>query len=133
MGDFDQFFNGFSTPVRRIDSNQGRTIPAMDIVENEEGYVVKTDLPGIKKEDLNVTVKDNLLTIEATSSSEEVEKEGESVIKIERRPGNYQRSLRLGNAIDESAIEAQYVDGVLTLTLPRAEAATSRKIDVAVH
>ena len=133
MGDFDHFFNGLVAPVRRNDTNQDRSLPAMDIVENEQGYIVKTDLPGIKKEDLNVTVKDNLLTIEAASSSEEVEKEGESVIKIERRSGNYQRSLRLGNAIDESAIKAQYVDGVLTLTLPRAEAATSRKIDVAVH
>ena len=65
----------------------------MYIVENEQGYIVKTDLPGIKKEDLNVTAKDNLLTIEAASSREEVEKEGESeikesVIKIERRSGN---------------------------------------------
>ena len=133
MGDFDGLVNGILSPVRRIDTNQGRVIPAMDIVENEEGYVVKTDLPGIKKEDLNVTVKDNLLIIEAGSSSEEVEKEGESVIKLERRSGKYQRSLRLGKSINESAIKAQYVDGVLTLTLPRAEAEKSRKIEVAVH
>jgi HSP20 family protein len=133
MGDFDGLVNGFLSPVRRIDTNQGQVIPAMDIVENEEGYVVKADLPGIKKEDLNVTVKDNLLNIEAGSSSEEVEKEGESVIKLERRSGKYQRSLRLGKTINESAIKAQYVDGVLTLTLPRAEAEKSRKIEVAVH
>ena len=133
MGDFDGLVNGFLSPVRRIDTNQGQVIPAMDIVENEEGYVVKTDLPGIKKEDLNVTVKDNLLIIEAGPSSEEVEKEGESVIKLERRSGKYQRSLRLGKSINESAIKAQYVDGVLTLTLPRAEAEKSRKIEVAVH
>jgi HSP20 family protein len=133
MGDFDGLVNGFLSPVRRIDTNQGQVIPAMDIVENEEGYVVKADLPGIKKEDLNVTVKDNLLIIEAGSSSEEVEKEGESVIKLERRSGKYQRSLRLGKSINESAIKAQYVDGVLTLTLPRAEAEKSRKIEVAVH
>ena len=112
MGDFDGLVNGFLSPVRRIDTNQGQVIPAMDIVENEEGYVVKTDLPGIKKEDLNVTVKDNLLIIEAESASEEVEKEGESVIKLERRSGKYQRSL---NSFTGEACRVGFVNGIVLL------------------
>ena len=135
-GDFDDLVNGFFSPisrVNRVDTGVSHLVPAMDIVETESGYVVKTDLPGISKEDLSVSVNDNLLTIEAHRVSDNVEKEGESVIKLERRSGKYYRSLKLGKAVDASLISAEYKDGVLTLKLPRSEQQESQKIDVAVH
>lgn len=133
LGDFDDLVNGFFTPVRNTETASRSLIPAMDIVETETGYDVTTDLPGVKKDDLSVSVKDDVLTIEASSSSKEAEKEGEKVIKLERHSGRYVRTLRLGKSVDDSKISAEYVDGVLKLTLPKAEQATSRQIDVAVH
>ena len=133
FNDFDDIVNGFFAPVRAARSDESRLVPAMDIVENEENYEIRTDLPGVKKEDLSVSVKDNVLTIEAQSKREDVEKEGDKVIKLERRSGNYLRTLRLGNAVDEGKISAQYTDGVLKLVLPKVESATNRQIDVDVH
>ena len=133
MGDFDELVNGFMSPSQAVSSSSGTLVPAMDIVENNDSYVVKTDLPGITKEDLKINVKDKLLIIEAESSEEKTEKEGEKVIKIERRSGKFCRSLRLGNSVDESAIEAKISDGVLTLTLPKAQEATSRQIEITAH
>jgi len=130
MGDFDELVNGFISPSQANSTSTGTLMPAMDIVESNDSYIVKTDLPGIKKEDLQISVKDKLLTIEAESSEEKTEKEGEKVIKIERRSGKYCRSLRLGNSVDESKIAAQISDGVLTLTLPKAQEATSRQIEI---
>jgi HSP20 family protein len=130
MGDFDELVNGFISPSQANLTSNGTLMPAMDIVESNDSYIVKTDLPGIKKEDLQISVKDKLLTIEAESSEEKTEKEGEKIIKIERRSGKYCRSLRLGNSVDESKIAAQISDGVLTLTLPKAQEATSRQIEI---
>ena len=133
MGDFDDLVNGFFSPVRYAENADRSYVPAMDIVENENAYEVRTDLPGISKEDLSVSVKDDVLTIEASSKVENVEKEGEKVIRSERRSGKYVRSLRLGKSVDASNISADYTDGVLKLTLPKAVEASSRQIEVAVH
>jgi HSP20 family protein len=133
LGDFDGLANGFFAPVGYVENPERSFVPAIDIVENENAYEVRANLPGVKKGDLSVSVKDDVLTIEAKSSSEDVEKEGERVIKLERRSGNYLRTLRLGKAVDSGQISADYTDGVLKLTLPKAEDAVSRQIDVAVH
>jgi len=133
LNDMDSLWNGFFTPARAENSEQRGWAPAMDIVENENGYVVKTDLPGVKKENLSVNVKDKTLVIEANTESENVEKEGETVVKRERHSGSYRRALKLGNEIDEGAISADYSDGVLTLVLPKALEANSRSIDITVN
>ena len=133
LNDIDSLWNGFFTPARSTDSEERGWAPAMDIVENENGYVVKTDLPGVKKENLSVNVKDKTLVIEANTESENVEKEGETVVKRERRTGSYRRALKLGNEIDDGAISADYTDGVLTLVLPKAVESSSRSIDIAVN
>ena len=133
LGEFDHLVNGFFGPTRAGEPINHQLSPAMDIVENETDYVVTTDLPGVKKENLNVNIKDGVLTIEAESNRAEVEKEGEKVIKVERRSGKYRRTLKLGNTIDDSKISADYVDGVLTLKLPKVEEVPSRQIEVAVH
>lgn len=131
LDDFDELWNGFFAPAGNPLSQQRDWLPAMDIVENETGYVVRTDLPGVKKEDLSVNVRDKTLVIEAKTDSEQVEKEGEAVVRRERRSGTCRRSLRLGNEIDETAIAADYTDGVLTLTLPKTKVEpASRAIDI---
>lgn len=106
--------------------------PAMDIKERENEYVVRTDLPGVRKEDISITLENGVLTITAERKSEEVEKEGEREIRREVRYGRYARSLRLGTQIDEKSVKANYRDGVLELVLPKAEQVKPRKISVDV-
>jgi HSP20 family protein len=129
----DSLFNGFVSPARNSAGRDSLFMPALDIVETADGYEIKADLPGIKKEDLSVNVKENLLTIEAETRDESVQKEGSTVISSERRIGKYHRTLRLGKAVDESRISAEYNDGVLKLVLPRSVEVEGRKIDVDIH
>jgi len=93
---------------------------------------VHADLPGVNKDDINVTVENGVLTITAETTSEKEEKEGERVIRQERRYGKYVRSLRLGSEVDAGNVKANYKDGVLELVLPKAEAAKPKKISVDV-
>jgi HSP20 family protein len=131
--DFDNFFSDFLRPMRVYEETEGRDlVPPVDVVENGDAYTVRTELPGVKKEDIDVTLEDGVLTIKAESRSETEEKSGERVIRQERRYGQYLRSLRLGAAIDEKAVKANYRDGVLELVLPKAEAVKPKKIEVKV-
>lgn len=129
--DFDRVFEGFFRPMRWVEeATTENFVPAMDITERENEYVVRTDLPGVKKEDISITMENGLLTIAAECKNESEEKEGDRLLRQERRYGRYARSLRLGTQIDEKGVKASYKDGVLELILPKAEAVKPRKISV---
>ena len=81
---------------------------------------MKADFPGLKKEDISITVDSNVLTLSAEHKEEKEQKEKGRVIRQERRFGKYTRSFSLGNDIDEANISASFNDGVLTLDIPRA-------------
>ena len=131
--DFDRAFEGFFRPMRWVEEATSENfVPAMDIKERENEYVVRTDLPGVRKEDINVTLENGLLTITAERKTEEESKEGERELRRECRYGRYTRSLRLGTQINEKGVKASYRDGVLELALPKAEEVKPRKIDVNV-
>lgn len=132
--DFDNLFEGFFRPMRLTTPfNWDDThAPAIDVTENGESYIVKADLPGIKKEDINVTVHDGILTISAETKSEDEKKEGDKVIRRERRYGKYSRSMSLGQQVDEDNVKAAYKDGVLELLLPKKSEAKRQKITVDV-
>lgn len=132
--DFDNFFEGFFRPVRGLErASQSAVIPAVDISENDEQYVVRAELPGVKKEDISVTVEDGVLRISGESKSEHQDKENGRVIRQERHYGQYVRSLRLGTEVDEQKAKAHYKDGVLELVLPKAESVKPRRIAVDVN
>ena len=129
--DLDNMFEGFLSPERVFDESGGHDlVPVVDVSENENEFVVRAEVPGVRKEDVNVTVENGVLTISAESKSETEEKEGERVIRQERRYGKYMRSLRLGVDIDESKVKAVHKDGVLQVTLPKAEAVKPKRISV---
>lgn len=133
--DFDRVFEGFFRPMRWVEEATSENfVPAMDITERENDYVVRTDLPGVRKEDINVTLENGVLTVTAERREEETRKEGngEREIRREVRYGRYARSLRLGTQIDEKGVKANYRDGVLELVLPKAEQVKPRKISVDV-
>lgn len=131
--DVDRAFEGFFRPLRWVEEATSENfVPAMDIKETQNEYVVRTDLPGVRKEDIGVTLENGLLTISAERKSEEVQKDSERELRRECRYGRYTRSLRLGTQIDEKGVKANYRDGVLELVLPKAEQVKPRKIDVDV-
>jgi HSP20 family protein len=131
--DFDRMFEGFLRPIRVVEEAAGESlVPAMDVKERDGEYVIRTELPGVKKEDVSITLENGVLTISGETKSETEEKEGERLLRQERRYGKYTRSLRLGTQIDEKSVKANYKDGVLELILPKAEAVKPKKITVGV-
>ncbi len=130
--DFDNLFEGFFRPLagQRAEPQGGAHTPPIDIVEQDKGYLVRVDLPGVKPDDIEVTVHDGVLTVSAETREEKEQKEGERVIRKERRVGRYLRSLRLGSQVDESKVSASYHDGVLEITVPKVEEATPKRVQV---
>jgi HSP20 family protein len=111
----DDLFNKDSFSLNTISSMK------VDITENDNAFVLKADLPGVKKEDIKVTFKDGLLTIEAESKQEHQSKEGEKVWTMERSFSKKVRSFNFDKRINDEAIKASYENGVLSLELPKKE------------
>jgi len=124
---FDDLFRGFFRPVR-----MDRELPQfkMDVKEDDKSYTVHADLPGVKKEDIHVSIEGNTVAISAETRSESEQKEGEKVLKRERTYGKVYRSFALGSDIDEASASAKYNDGVLELVLPKKSAAASKRLTV---
>ncbi len=133
FNDFDNLFEGLLSPRRVSAENGGALVPAIDVTEDENEYRIKAEIPGVKKEDLNVSVQDGVLTINAESKYEEEKKQEGRVIRQERRYGKFVRSMRLGRDVDSSKVRADYKDGVLDITLPKVEEVKPKKIDIAVN
>ncbi len=112
----DELFRGFFKPVRW----EGKASPVtikMDVTENEKGYLIHAEIPGVKKDDINVDIDGNQVTITAEVKRETEKKEGDKVLRSERYYGNVYRSFTLPRELDESLSEAKFADGVLELTL----------------
>ncbi len=131
FSDFDNIVNGFFKPHRLVSKHGENTLPlAIDVVEKENSYEIHAELPGINKDDLNVTLEDGVLTISAETSAGNVEEKDGKVLRRERRYGKFSRSLKVGKDVDENNIEANYKDGVLSLVLAKAEQAQAKKITI---
>jgi len=135
LGDFDSLFNNLMRPGwREPGENWGRALlPAVDVSESEDAYHVTAELPGVNKDDLDITINDGVLTINAETRHESEQKEKGRMIRQERRYGKFVRSMRLGGDVEEDRVKANYEDGVLHLTLPKSEDVKPRKIDVEVN
>ncbi len=104
----------------------------VDVVENNDAYLVKASLPGVNPDDINITYDNHVLTLNTEVQAEEEKKEERYLLR-ERRYGSFTRSITLPNQVDASKIEASYSDGVLTLTLPKAEEVKPRRIQIQNH
>lgn len=128
---FGGLFENFFQPSDWYEENvREDLIPAMDVKERDNEYVIHAELPGVKKEDIDVTIENGVLTISGETRSESEEKEGERIVRSERRYGKYVRTMRVGSQIDEKNIKAKYKDGILELTLPKTEEIKPKKISV---
>lgn len=118
-------------PATLFEADQPAVKMRIDVSENDKAYTVKADIPGVKKEDISVRVEGNLVQIEAqTRSEKETKGDGDKVLRSERHFGAISRSFSLAQDVDSSKVEAKYADGVLTLQLPKAVAADSRRISI---
>lgn len=122
------FQDSFVRPTGLSGPNGQQPLP-LDISETEDGFVVKASLPGVKPDDLQVTVRGDTLLIRGDLNAEE-EKQGERWHVRERRFGTFQRSVMLGEPVDAGNVESTYEHGVLTLKLPKAEAAKPHHIKI---
>jgi HSP20 family protein len=104
----------------------------LDIVENQEEFLIRASLPGVKPEDVHITVHGDTLTIRGESRQEE-EKQGEHWHLRERRLGTFARSISLGAPINSDKAQTRFEHGVLTLTLPKAEEAKPKQIKIGSH
>jgi len=102
---------------------------ALDVAEQGENFTVKASIPGINPDDLNVTLEDNVLTIQGETKDDQTIDEGSYHIR-ERRYGSFSRSVRFPVPVEGEKVEAQYENGVLTLTVPKAEAVKPKRINV---
>lgn len=109
-------------------SRRGFSTMAMDAYREGDHFVVHFDLPGVDSDSIDVTVEDDVLTVGARRQWER--QDGQEWVAHERYQGTYQRQLFLGDRLEADQIEATYDDGVLTLTIPVAEAAKPRKVAV---
>ena len=104
--------------------------PSVDIHETEESFELSVELPGVRKEDVSLEVKDSILSIRGERRSEKEVAE-KSVHRIERRYGEFTRAFKVPSNVDASRVKAAYKDGVLQVTLPKAEDARPRQIEIA--
>lgn len=106
-------------------------IPQLDVVENENEYLVALELPGLGKDDVSITLVENKLTIEG--EKKQVEKaEDKQMHRVERRYGKFQRQIQLPDLVDQDKIDATFKDGILSITLPKSEKAKPKTISVKV-
>lgn len=118
-------------PGRLMQTDTARPFlrPAMDVIENDQGIVVRLDLPGLTSENVHVELEDHVLTISG-EIGDTVEKEGDRYHYRERYFGSFRRSLRLPNTLDADKVEAQFENGVLNITLPKLPQTQPKKIDI---
>ena len=124
------FNNLFDAPTgRSANGTSRRWIPAMDLVETADHYVLRADLPGLGDEDVNVQLEDNVLTISGERKTEQ-HTEQEGYYRLERAYGGFSRSLTLPDGIDPGSVRAHFDRGVLEITIPKPEQKKPRQVQI---
>ena len=126
---YDELFRGFFKPIRVEGAPTPVTIK-MDVTETESGYLIHSEIPGVKKEDIDVAIEGNQVTITAEVKQEWKKKEGDRMLRNERYFGNIYRSFTLPVELDESACEAKYDNGVLELKLIKKATAPGKRLAI---
>ena len=125
---FDDSFERFFTPVAAEDP--GPRSPTLDVTETDRAYVVKLEMPGVAKEDVQISVEGRVVSVQAQTQRSEERKEGERVLYRERSFSSYARSFTLPAEIDPADVNATLEQGVLNMSLPKRSAQSTAKITV---
>jgi HSP20 family protein len=122
-----EFFKSFFRPTRwEVESGMDMRI---DLKETDKAYKVRAEIPGVKKEDIDISIDGNMVTLRAEVKREKEEKD-ERMVRSERYYGAVSRSFTLGTEVDEKGAEAKYSDGILELMLPKKEGTRARHLKV---
>lgn len=131
------FSDNFESALRRFfpptlfEGEPAQLKMRIDVTENDKSYTVKADIPSVKKDDIDVQIDGNLVSIKAEAGSEKEERgNGDRVLRSERYFGTVARTFSLGQDVDASGVQAKYADGVLTLDLPKKSPADARRISI---
>ena len=122
--DFNRLFNTLFD-----DQRTQRWVPAMDLVEADDHFLLKADLPGLGEEDVSIEIRDNALTISGERKSE-YEKRERGWYRVERATGSFSRSLSLPDGVDPDAVRAEFDRGVLEVWIPKPEARKPRRVQI---
>src|ERR1700747_3170943 len=128
-GELDRLFDSSCGPAFRTPGSFHRWTPALDVYQDKDQFTVVAELPGLKKEEIELSLHSGVLTI---SGERKQEKKGEEGYRNERFFGRFQRSVTLPAGVDGNKVKATYQDGVLKVVLPKAEEAKSKQIEVSV-
>jgi HSP20 family protein len=133
QSEMNRLFNTFfDTPLPNGGATgQRRWLPAMDLVESEDDFVLRADLPGLSEEDVNIELEDNVLTISGQRKGEHEERK-EGFHRVERAYGSFARSLTLPEGVNAEAIKASFDRGVLEVRIPKPEERKPRKVAISV-
>lgn len=126
------FSEDFDTAVNKwINGSAAKTgfNPAVDVRESEEAYLVEADIPGLKKEDIQIEVLDDTVTVQGTRKDEREDKK-ENYHRVERTYGTFKRSFKIPGGFQQDKVKAVFADGVLRLTLPKQEAQKPKMVEV---
>jgi len=126
-GLFEDFFGA----DRMLGRSEGYWYPAADIKENADAYKVVMELPGLSREDVQISLEDGVLIVKGEKKSEKEEKEGDYTY-YERRFGKFERMFRINSDIKTDKVDASFKNGVLTIELPKAETAKPKQIAITV-
>ena len=123
----------FDTPTTAMSGNGGvrRWIPAMDLVESEDHFVLRADLPGMGEDDVKLEIEDRTLTLSGERAAEQTEK-GEGFYRLERATGAFSRSLTLPEGVDADAVAATFDKGVLEVRIPKPEEVKPKRVQIQV-
>jgi HSP20 family protein len=129
QSEVNRLFNTFfDTPVT---ATERRWVPAMDLVESEDHFVLRADLPGLTQDDVNVELEDNVLTVSGERKAEHEERK-EGYHRVERAYGRFSRSLTLPDGIDPESVEARFENGVLEVRVPKPEQRKPQRVAINV-
>ncbi|MFO1262053.1 MAG: Hsp20/alpha crystallin family protein [Rhodoferax sp.] len=131
---FDEFFRDFA-PGFYVKPLHGDPLPTpaqikVDVKENDTGYVVHAEVPGVAKEDIHVSLDGNVVTLRAEVKQQDAQSKDEKVLRSERYFGSVARSFQLPAEIDQAQAKAKYDNGVLTLTLPKRTGGNAHRLAI---
>ncbi|MBX3086337.1 MAG: Hsp20/alpha crystallin family protein [Anaerolineae bacterium] len=130
LAEFDRMFNRFWNDSRVYEQEAFGTVPAIDLKENDNAFVMQAELPGFTPEQIDVRVENGVLFLKGKRETEEKKDEEGQYHLHERRSTSFERAFRLPSAVDTEKAEAQFENGVLTLTLPKSPEAQPKRINV---
>lgn len=125
---FDDFFGG-RVPRRWLKAEEGLWTPNVDVSETKDEILVTAEMPGMKKEDIKLSVQDNVIILSGEKKSEE-EKKDANFYRIERSFGSFCRSFTLPTPVEADKIKASFKDGILKVTLPKSEKVKPKEIPI---